>query len=85
MTPPFTLKLMITKFEKSMNKELEFEFELEKLHNSLCINRLSLNTTKTNFVIFHSINKPKVPVTILINEEAIDEVKLENYLGVLLC
>ena len=43
----------LTKLEKTMNKELE------KLHNWLCINRLSLNITKTNFVIFHSFNKPK--------------------------
>ena len=47
--------------------------ELEKLQKWLCINRLSLNITKKNVVIFHSINKPKVPVTI--NKEAIDEVK----------
>ena len=66
-----------TKLEKIMNKELE------KLHEWLCINRLSLNITKTNFVIFHSINKPKKPITILINKEAIDEVKHIKYLGVL--
>ena len=41
-----------TKLEKIMNKELEKVW--------LCINRLSLNITKTNFVIFHSINKPKL-------------------------
>ena len=58
--------------------------ELEKLHEWLCINRLSLNITKTNFVIFHSINKPKNPITILINKEAIDEVKHVKYLGVLI-
>ena len=58
--------------------------ELEKLHEWLCINRLSLNITKTNFVIFHSINKQKKPITILINKEAIDEVKHIKYLGVLI-
>ena len=58
--------------------------ELEKLHEWLCINRFSLNITKTNFVIFHSINKPKKPITILINIEAIDEVKHIKYLGVLI-
>ena len=67
-----------TKLEKNMNKELE------KLHAWLCINRLSLNITKTNFVIFHSINKPKKHITILINKEAIDEVKHVKYLGVLI-
>ena len=57
--------------------------ELRKLHEWLCINRLSLNITKTNFVIFHPKNKPKVPVTILINKEAIDEEYVVKYLGVL--
>ena len=47
-------------------------------------NRLSLNITKTNFVIFHSINKPKNPITILINKDAIDEVKHVKYLDVLI-
>ena len=39
--------------EKMMNKELE------KLYDWLCINRLSLNVSKTNFVTFHEPNKPK--------------------------
>ena len=49
--------------------------ELKKLYEWLCINRLSLNISKTNFIIFHAINKPKFPITILINEQAIDGVK----------
>ena len=64
--------------EKVMNKELE------KLYEWLCINRLSLNITKTNYVIFHAINKPMIPITILINKKAIDEVKFVKYLGILL-
>ena len=65
--------------EKTMNKELE------KLHEWLCLNRLSLNISKTNFVIFHAINKPKNSVvTILINKQAIDEVKSVKYLGILI-
>ena len=46
--------------------------ELEKLYEWLCINRLSLNISKTNFIVFHAKNKPKLPVTILINNKAID-------------
>ena len=68
----------LKKLEKTMNKELE------KLHEWLCFNRLSLNISKTNFVIFHPINKPKVPVTILINKEAIDEEQYVKYLGILI-
>ena len=37
-----------------------------------------------NFIIFCPINKPKIPVTILINKEAIDETKHVKYLGILI-
>ena len=58
--------------------------ELIKLHEWLCINRLSLNISKTNFVIFCPINKPKIPITIQISKKAIDEVKYVKYLGILI-
>ena len=64
--------------EKCMNDELK------KLYEWLCINRLSLNISKTNFIIFHAINKIKIPVTILINKKAIDEAEYVKYLGVLI-
>ena len=64
--------------EKTMNKELE------KLFEWLCINRLSPNISKTNFIIFCPVNKPKIPVTILINKEAIDEVTQVKYLRILI-
>ena len=64
--------------EKIMNKELV------KLYEWLSINRLSLNISKTNFVIFAPINKRKATVTILINKIAIDEVQHVKYLGVLI-
>ena len=64
--------------EKCMNDELK------KLYEWLCINRLSLNISKTNFIIFHAINKPKSPVTILINKKAIDEAEYIKYLGILI-
>ena len=58
--------------------------ELMKLYEWLCINRLSLNISKTNFVVFHAKNKPKSPVTILINNKAIDEVEEVKYLGIII-
>ena len=58
--------------------------ELVKLCEWLSINRLSLNISKTNFVIFAPINKWKATVTILINKVAIDEVQHVKYLGVLI-
>ena len=64
--------------EKTMNKELE------KLYEWLSINRLSLNISKTNFVIFMPPCKPKIPVTILINKEAIEESSNVKYLGILI-
>ena len=66
------------------NLEKTMNLELKKLSEWLCINRLSLNISKTKFVLFHAINKPKTPVTILINKNAIDEVKYIKYLGVLI-
>ena len=68
----------LKKLESIMNKELE------KLHEWLSINRLSLNISKTNFVIFNSPNKPKTTVTILINKEAINEDNQVKYLGILI-
>ena len=72
--------------ESSNLKDLErsMNIELKKLYVWLCVNRLSLNITKTNFVIFHAINKPKIPITILIDNKAIDEVKYVKYLGILI-
>ena len=42
----------LDKLEKKVNKELR------KLQMWLNVNRLSLNISKTNFVIFHPFNKP---------------------------
>ena len=54
---------------------------LDSLQNSvlvnwLNVNRLALNVSKTNFVIFSAINKSRKPVTILINRQAIEEKNL---------
>ena len=38
--------------EKTLNQELK------KLNQWLCANRLALNVNKTNFVLFHTLNKP---------------------------
>ena len=64
--------------EKIMNKELK------RLYEWLCLNRLSLNITKTNCVMFQARNKPKIPVTICINGQAVEEVAYVKYLGVLI-
>ena len=65
--------------EKTINKELK------KLYQWLCSNRLALNIDKTNFVLFHSIQKPITkPVTLLINRKAIKQANFVKYLGVLI-
>ena len=69
----------IYELERTVNKELKH------LNQWLIVNRLALNISKTNFVIFHSYNKPiKETVTIKINKKAIDEKKYVKYLGVLI-
>ena len=63
--------------ERIVNKELKW------LHQWLCVNRLALNISKTNFVIFHPYNKPlEELITIKINKIAITEEKYVKYLGV---
>ena len=65
--------------ERIVNKELKW------LNQWLSVNRLALNISKTNFVIFHPYNKPtKELITIKINKKAIAEEKYVKYLGVLI-
>ena len=59
--------------------------ELMKLYEWLCINRLSLNIYPKQILLFSmQKNKPKSPVTILINNKAIDEVEEVKYLGIII-
>ena len=64
--------------ENDMNNELII------LYDWLCVNRLSLNISKTNFVLFHAINKRKFPISIKINNKEIEEKQYVKYLGVLI-
>ena len=64
--------------KKTVNKELI------KLNVWLNVNRLSLNISKTNFVIFAPVNKPMKCITILINRQAIAQKDYVKYLGVLI-
>ena len=58
----------LSKLEKTVNKELK------KLYSWLNVNRLSLNISKTNFIIFHPYNKPlKQHITLKINKKVIIE------------
>ena len=58
--------------------------ELKKLSLWLNANRLALNVSKTNFVVFAPKNKASKNVTIIINRHAIEEKEYVKYLGVLI-
>ena len=58
--------------------------ELKKLSLWLNANRLALNISKTNFVIFAAKNKPLKNITLLINKKAIQQKDFVKYLGVLI-
>ena len=59
--------------------------ELEKLNLWLNVNRLALNINKTNFVIFHTFNKPlQYNVTLKINKKAILQKEHIKYLGIII-
>ena len=64
--------------QKTVNRELK------KLIMWLNANRLALNVSKTNFVIFSAVNKPLKPVTILINRYVIEQKEYIKYLGELI-
>jgi len=67
------------------NLEITVNNELSKLHLWLIVNRLSLNITKTNFLIFHPYNKPlRHNVTLKINDNIIREKDCIKYLGVII-
>ena len=55
-----------------------------KLVNWLNSNRLAVNVSKTNFVIFSAKNKPLKPVTIIINRKPIEQKDHVKYLGILI-
>ena len=64
--------------EKNINEELK------NLTLWLNVNRLSLNISKTNFVIFHTYNKPlQYNVTLKMNKKAIVQKNNIKYLGII--
>ena len=71
---------------ESLNKlEKIINLELKKLSNWLIINRLSLNISKTNHLIFHPFNKKvNKKVTLIINRKAITEKQQIKYLGIMI-
>ena len=58
--------------------------ELKKLSSWLISNRLALNISKTNFVIFSPKNKPLKTIALIMNRQAIAQKEYVKYLGVLI-
>ena len=57
--------------------------ELKSFANWMKANRLSISTSKTNFILFHSPkNKPRKTLNVKIGGNAINEVQSVKYLGV---
>ena len=56
--------------------------ELSKVHSWLCGNKLSLNINKSNFVLFHPIQKKKLSksVALVINNQSLTEENSIRYL-----
>ena len=74
-------------YENDSLEEMEkiINIELKKLLLWLRINRLSLNISKTNFVIFRPYNKKlKYITTLKINKKAITEKSHIKYLGIII-
>ena len=64
--------------QKTVNRELK------KLSLWLNANRLALNISKTNFVIFAAKNKPLKNVTLTLSKKAIQQTDYVKYLGILI-
>ena len=72
------------KFNDLQSMEKNINEELKNLTLWLNVNRLSLNISKTNFVIFHTYNKPlQYNVTLKMNKKAIVQKNHIKYLGVI--
>ena len=64
--------------KSTMNKELK------KLSSWLISNRLALNISKTNFVIFSPKKKSLKTITLIMNRQTIAQKEYVKYLGVLI-
>ena len=59
------------------------QLELTKLYNWLLANKLTLNISKTHFMVFHSAKHKNYKINIEINKVVIEQVKHTTFLGVI--
>ena len=75
----------INKYDIKNNKDvLILNAELEKIYIWLCLNMLSINIAKSNFIIFHSAQKRVFIPNLNISNTPIKHVKDFNFLGLTL-
>ena len=68
---------------KTVNEVIQAE--INKVSEWLNVNKLSLNITKTKFIVFRSSNKkPKYDVKITMNNKSIEQVRKTNFLGIII-
>jgi hypothetical protein len=61
------------------------QVETNKVPEWLNINKLSINTSKTKFILFRSYNKKQnFNITIEINKEKLKQVKNTTFLGIVI-
>ena len=59
--------------------------EINEIYKWLNINKLSINTAKTKFILFRARNKKQLAeINIKINDQSIEQVKCIKFLGVLI-
>ena len=59
------------------------QLELSKLYNWLLANKLTLNISKTHFIVFHRAKHKNYNINIEINKVVIEQVKHTTFLGVI--
>ena len=59
------------------------QLELTKLYNWLLANKLTLNVSKTHFMVFHRAKHKNYKINIEINKVVIEQVKHTKFLGVI--
>ena len=78
-----TLSSILTSFGmRQCELSANINLELDKINNWLKINKLSLNISKTKFMIFHTPQKHIIKPNLYIDDIEIDQVVDFNFLGI---
>ena len=80
---PLLFILYIHDFSKVSDKLFTIQQELSKLYVWLLTNKLSLNLSKTHFMVFHRARHKQYKIYIEINKVPIEQVKHTKCIGVI--